>query len=170
MKALIALSVLQLVIMAFLIGKVIAIENRVDPVEYVEQVKSPAIDTNFSQANVDTNGLTSHGSMDGKYDDSFELQMRNIVREELAAQLANLPRPAYQARASVNHSPIDPLQSQHYLDQVMQKLSVYENVGNISNKDMENITLEMARLNQTDRRKAYSKLASAINSGSMKVH
>jgi hypothetical protein len=159
MKALVTLSLLQLGLLLFLFLRISTLENE------LHSQGSPEYGNSTKRKSYEARPSTSEST--GDYA-SLVHELRTIVRQELSAQLAALPAVAATAPTAVAPDSIDETEYQYQLQSVMQKMDLYESVGNISQSDMHNLQSEIMTLNAADRKQALSRLARAMNSGAVK--
>jgi hypothetical protein len=155
MKALVVLSVLQVVLLLFLLGKSALLEDRLDAME------------NDGAAGVEFGAPTQNrqGAQPGEH--LTGLQLRAIVREELAAQLVASTEAEPEARPADVGEADDP-QYQYQVREVTQKLDLYQSVGAISDNDMHDLQSEIMALQEPERTAAMRQLIRALNSGDVK--
>ena len=93
--------------------------------------------------------------------------MRQIIREELAAQADGRPGPANQVDAVFASESTDKAENQYQREQVAQQLEYHASVGSISNADMQKLQGEIARLDEASRTEMLRELTRALNSGQL---
>ena len=159
MKTLTILGLVQTAILLFLLGKIGLFEEE-------STVAWPA-EQNTLVSEDPTNTQSQSNSSD-TYTYPDEERLRQIIREELVAQLAALPGADSQKPATVAAGPIDEAEYQYQFESVTQKLDLYVSVGSVSDIDMQNLLSEIMTLNEADRKQALSRLMRAMNSGALK--
>lgn len=166
MKTLILIGALQVVMFAVLFGKLSAIDKRIEAAPQQEPVLA---NTDFALTSTDTIETSVPQVSISQDDRLFQLRMRRIVREELEAHFVNTQNSGPRESEESAGQRMDPLLSGHELDLIIQEISNYQSLGQISLKDIEDLQMEIVRLNDADRKVAFSSLAKAVNSGSLSV-
>lgn len=158
MKTLTVLILVQTAVLLVLFGKIVAIEKRVPVAEYKDQ------DALFIDA-FDVLPADAYSSDSFSY--ANENQLRNIIREELAAQLESLSDSI--KRADVIAAPTSATRAYdpNQREQVAQKVDYYSTVGSISSVEMQKLQWEIAKLDVAGRREMLGRLVQAINSGAL---
>jgi len=92
-----------------------------------------------------------------------EALLRQVVREELAAQLAVTAAPGATRVAVAPAAPRDPEKDRRQRERVEQQIEHYRSVGNISDAQMIELQNDIALLDPISRREMLSKLTRAMN-------
>ena len=163
MKLVVTLLVVQTVLLALLVMKVLGIESRL-------ATASPGQpEATFPAAAMPIRDAPLPDAAPAPAED----RMRRIVREELAAQLDRITAGGgepgdtgdgnMETRAPVGtpNSDADPYAS----DAVSRRIDYYVSVGTISDVEMQQLQTEIAKLGEADRRRMLGKLVNALNSG-----
>jgi hypothetical protein len=158
MKILTILGLVQTGILLLLLGKIMLLEDEM-------AVAGPAIqDTSVSRELSNTQSQsTSRGTT--VYAD--EDRLRQIIREELAAQPGGAFGSANQVDAISASNPVDPAENQRQRELVTQQLNYFSSVGSISDMDMQKLQGEIAKLDNAGRKEMLGKLVRAMNSGEL---
>jgi len=80
-----------------------------------------------------------------------EDRLRQIIREELAAQLNQLPRPENTGNPVMTAGPRDPAEIERQREQVFQQLEYFTSAGRISDMEMQQLQMEIAKLDAAGR-------------------
>jgi hypothetical protein len=168
LKAVLALTVLQTGLIAFLLIDRGAAGPRSDPVVPAGQPEAGA------------RGPLAHGSREALSPESplSEQALRRIVREELADRVDRilLEREAAvdtemptQARPNTpdaldEPAPADPYEVEH----VSQQIDYFVSVGSITSSEMSRLQSDIARLAGAERERLLRKVVAALNSGQLK--
>jgi hypothetical protein len=99
-----------------------------------------------------------------------ENRLRQIVREELRAQLGESLASAAQAAEEEVPDPVSEAEYQYRLDAAMQNLDYHIEQGEISNTDMIKLQSEIALLDEDGRRQMLGRLARAMSTGELEGH
>lgn len=99
-----------------------------------------------------------------------EQAIRRIIREELAAHLELLESIQGDNRPTPKEDPVSPAEYQQRLDLANQQLEYYIQQGVISNAEMANLQMNIARLDPESRKNLLNLLSQAINSGDLDGH
>jgi hypothetical protein len=94
-----------------------------------------------------------------------EDRLRQIIQEELRAQLSDLSGTGQQANAPVEPGPIDVAEMEFQRQRISQQLEYYSSLGEISDADMQLLQMDIARLDAASRTEMLGELNRAINSG-----
>lgn len=149
MKLLAALSLLQTAAIAFLLVKMANLDEVIKPMPVVES----AVATGSSSA--------------GKHDLEEE-QLRKVIREELASHLNSRSGAVNDERAPTASSPINTIDQRAQMDLVARQLEHYKSQGVISESEMQNLQVEIAKLDKPAQKQMLSKLVKAMNSGEIR--
>jgi len=158
MKTLTVLVLVQTGVLLLLFGKIIAIEKVLPLAEY-ENRETP-VSNGFNVPPVDARSSNSYSNLD-------EAQLRTIIREEFETYLAAGSAPGNEAQAAESSYTAE---NQYQADAVMQQLDYFESVGRISEMEMQNIQIEIAKLHKSDRRQMLNRLIRTMNAGDVKGH
>lgn len=154
MKILTALVIVQLLAIGFLTAKVIGLEQqfKANNTAVVEQTQS--IDPEDSPVIVTSpgGGIT-------------ESQVRRVIREELAA----IDRPSPTVEQAEERQALTGYELERQFDLVMETLDYHIQEGRISEVDMANLQLEIAKLDKDRRHQAFSALVKAMNTGDLEA-
>ncbi len=96
-----------------------------------------------------------------------EAAIRTIIREELAAQLGQLPAGGTAVNPGPQSSNETPAQYAARRDRVADTIDYYTRVGRISEQEMGRLQVEIARLQEGDRQQMMMELVRAMNEGSL---
>jgi len=158
MKALTILSVVQTGLLILLFSRSIALEDELA----TRSQSAPATTANnpiFSPT-ADNSSRQAYSSID-------EGQLRRIIREELDGHASNTPNTNGQVSQSASYDPATAAEQQYQLDQVSQRIEYFSSVGNISDMEMVDLQMEIARLDDAGRTAMLRKLTQAMNSGAI---
>ena len=158
MKALIVLILVQTGVLLLMFGKMVAIEEEIAPAMLDE--KNTLLSDKF------TNTQSQSYSND-TYLYPNEDRLRQIIREELAAQSDRRFGPAEQVDAVFASSSTDNAENQYQREQVVQQLNYYASVGSISDGDMQKLQGEIAKLDEASRTEMLRMITRALNSGQL---
>ena len=155
MKTIIALSLVQTAVLIVLLGKLVLFEQDTNVAEHVEQrtLMSEPLDNPATDS-------TAIYYMDDN-------QLRQIIREELAAQLDGRPGPDAETDAFMASNTSDPSEYQYQRELVAQQLEYHTSVGSISDTDMQKLQGEIAKLDAAGRTEMLGRLIRALNSGGL---
>ena len=158
MKTLTVLVLVQTGVLLLLFFKIVAIEKEMPATRYADSNTAPSdalpVDAQSSQRN-------SYPS---------EIQLRNIIREEFEAYLVagsgSIDNEQVAMAAELNYT----AENQYQLDAVAQELDYFESVGRISEMEMQNIQMDIAKLHKSDRGQMLKRLVRTMNTGDVKGH
>jgi len=156
---LVVLAVAQTALILVLLIKVINLENQSNVASTDEQ-KSPSSEP-LAVTEIPGRPIQPPRQLD-------ERRLRQIVREELRAQLDGLLAPATLAAEEEGPEPVSEAEYQYRFDAAMQNLDYYLKQGEIPDADMIRLQSEIARLDEDGRRRMLSRLARAMSSGELK--
>jgi len=156
MKTSTVLILVQTGVLLLLFGRIIAIEKRVPVAE------AKAQDTLFSEA-IDVLPPSAYASNGVFYAD--EIQLRKIIREELAAQLESSSDSNKQTEMVAASVSANRVYEPHQRERVAQQVDYYASVGSISDTEMHELQWEIAKLDETGRKEMLGKLVRALNLG-----
>ena len=94
-------------------------------------------------------------------------QLRQIIREELGAQLDGRSGSNIDMDAPIASNATDNTEIQYQRDLVAQQLDYHTSVGSISDTDMQKLQGEIAKLDEAGRKEMLGKLVRALNSGGL---
>jgi hypothetical protein len=94
-------------------------------------------------------------------------QLRQIIREELAAQLDGRPGPDEKVDAVIVSNAADHSEIQYQRELVAQQLEYHTSVGSISDADMQKLQGDIAMLDAAGRTEMLGKLTRALNTGGL---
>jgi 4-hydroxyphenylpyruvate dioxygenase-like putative hemolysin len=155
MKTIIVLSLVQTAVLIFLLGKFVLFEQ----------------DTNVTERAVQ-NTVVSESVYDPASDRSTiyymdDNQLRQIIREELAAQLGGSSGTDKNTDASIASNVTDHSEIQYQRELVAQQLEYHTSVGSISDADMQKLQGDIAMLDAAGRTEMLGKLTRALNTGGL---
>ena len=157
MKILIALCSVQTLILLFLLGKTVIFEDG---------STSGAVNKNVLL--VDDHPSTQSQSTSGNNQlYPAEDRLRQIIREELAAQPVRTSTSIEQMHAVSGPDSTNSAENQIKRDIVVQQLEYHKSAGEISNADMQKLQMQIGKLDQVSRREMLRKLTQALNSGEL---
>lgn len=156
MKTLTVISILQIVAILLLFGKLANIEEIVGR-STPATVAVPLSSNPFQSAQ---NPVESTVYAD-------ESRLRQVIREELVAQLGQ--QAGFEARVNpaVTPGPGDSAEIERRREQVFQQLEYFSSVGRISDSEMAKLQMDIAKLDAAGRTAALAELSRALNSGSL---
>jgi hypothetical protein len=158
MKTMIILGLIQTALLLFLFGKFVLFEEELIPASHVSQ------DTSVGDNTDKTQPLIKSGSSYVYLDEDL---LRQIIREELAAQSNQRSGSVGQMDIVFEPSPAEKANNQYQRDLVTQQLEYHTSVGSISNTDMQKLQGEIAKLDAAGQTEMLSKLTGALNSGKL---
>ena len=94
-----------------------------------------------------------------------EERIRQIIQEELRAELKHLSRSDQPPVTAISASSLDAAELEYQRDHVSQQIDYYSSVGIISDLEMQQLQMEIAKLDATNRNEVLSQLIRALNSG-----
>lgn len=156
MKTLTILGLVQTVILLFLFGKIVLFEEKATVAAHAEQ--------NTLVGDALTNTQSQSYSND-TYLYPNEDRLRQIIREELGAELDRRSDPDKQMDPVIASSSTDKTETDFQRELVTQQLEYYSSVGSISDSEMQKLQMEIAKLDDTGRTEMLRELSRAINSG-----
>jgi hypothetical protein len=159
MKALIVLILVQTGVLLLMFGKIVAIEEEMAPAMLDE--KNTLLSDKFANTQ-------SQSYSNDTYLYPNEDQLRQIIREELAAQLDSSFGPAEQMDAVFAPNSTEKAEDQYQREQVAQQLDYHTSVGRISDTDMQKLQMDIAKLDEAGRKEMLSELTRTLNSGQLK--
>jgi len=156
MKTLTILGLVQTVILLFLLGKIVLFEEETTVAGHAEQ--NTLVSDDLTNTQYQSNSSNSYIYPD-------EDRLRQIIREELAAQLDRRSGPAKQMDEVIASNSTDKAENQYQPELVAQQLEYHTSVGSISDMDMQKLQIEIAKLDEASRKEMLRKLTRALNSG-----
>ena len=158
MKIVIAVLVVQTSVLLLIAGRITGLENELTPVTPGEQANSPATNLPVMRSQVNLVEPDAYPN---------EERLRQIIREELRAELDRESAPDRKADPVIVASSVDPAEMEQKRELVAQQLEYHLTVGSISDIEMQQLQLDIARLDPAGRMEMLSKLSRAFNSGSL---
>jgi hypothetical protein len=161
MKVLVVLCIAQLILIALLFLRVLGVESALNASRPMATSASPVTSTATAATRPGTTSVALVAD---------EQRLREIIREELAAQARNPGGPATAASIPEGAVPADPVMDRDYdyrLDSVQQSLDFYAQVGEISQAEMLQLQTEIAKLRPEDRTAMFSRLVRELNNGAI---
>lgn len=159
MKRVYALLIAQVLLTLFAIVKLIDIDGRIDSHETAAD-RAPSAPTEFVDSQPGQTPIMTSGL--------HEVTLREIIREELAANTTASLRRAEEENRDSGLQTVDTPEYRYHVERVSQRLDYFESVGEISNREMEELQAEMAKLQAADRRRMFNRLVQSMNSGRIK--
>ena len=148
---------MQTGLLLFLFGKIVLFEEETTVAGHAGQ--NTLVSDPFDDPPADRNATAIH------YVD--ENQLRQIIREELRAQLDGRSGSAKQMDAVIASDSTDTAENQYQRELVAQQLLYHTSVGSISNVDMQKLQGEIAKLDAASQKEMLGKLTRALNSGEL---
>jgi hypothetical protein len=99
-----------------------------------------------------------------------EIELRRIIREELAAHPTAIAASQTAEKSGVAVEPLREPDSKRQLETVNRQLDNFIGAGAISESEMEALQGDIATLDSAGRKEILGKLVRAMNSGSLKGH
>lgn len=99
-----------------------------------------------------------------------ESQLRQIIQEELRAQLENLSLGGRTEPPRVTETPVAAADLENQRAVVTQQLDYYMSIGNISDREMHDLQLNIAKLDEAGRQEMLTRLVRAMNTGRVDAH
>ena len=161
MKILTILALVQTGILLLLLGKIMLLEEETAVAGHAGQNTLVSHDLSNTQSQNNSRGTNVYADED---------RLRQIIREELAAQPGGGFAPSNQVNAVAASGSVDSAKNQQQKELVTQQLEYFSSVGSISNTDMQKLQGEIAKLDNAGRKEMLGKLARAMNSGQIKGH
>jgi len=144
-------------LLLFLFGKIVLFEEETTVAGHPGQ--NTLVSDPFDDPPADRNSTAIH------YVD--ENQLRQIIREELRAQLDGRSGSDKQMGAVIASDSTDTAENQYQRELVAQQLLYHTSVGSISNVDMQKLQGEIAKLDAASQKEMLGKLTRALNSGEL---
>lgn len=161
MKILTALSALQIVAIAFLLFKVVSIDESIGSIATGNEAQ-PVEDSNVTTPT--GRSVVESSQPDGALTSG---EVRRIVREELRAQIGALASSATGADSTTAPDPYDEIEYQQRYELVDQELEFFIDQGTISDSEMAALQMEIAKLDAQGRKQMLRRLTQALNSGEL---
>ena len=158
MKILIALAVVQTALLLILVGKLVLVDD--EPAVAPGAEESSIVSDDYARAQSPGYSYESGTQLD-------EYQLRQIIREELAALSIGSDGSSNQAEAEIVLSAAEITEREYQRDQVAQQLNYHTSVGSISVADMQKLQTEIAKLDAAGRTEMLRELTRALNSGEL---
>ena len=155
MKTIIVLSLVQTAVLIILLGKFVLFEQDTTVAAHIEK------DT---VASMPLNDPATDRTVVYYMDDD---QLRQIIREELGAQLDGRSGPDEETDAFMASNTSDPSAYQYQREQVAQQLEYHTSVGSISDTDMQKLQGDIAKLDAAGRTEMLRRLTRALNTGGL---
>ncbi len=157
MKTIITLSIVQLIVILFLLMEVMNGDGKTAAtIESPVTVAPSSTLTDLREARKNTGGFD-------------ENQLRRIVREELRAQLDQFAlKDVHSSGGEQASDIISEAEYQYRLDASLQNLEYYIQQGAISDAEMAELQAGIATLDQEGRRQMLSLISKALSSGELK--
>jgi len=159
MKIVTVLVLLQTGVLLLLFGKIVSIED--------EMTLATPGEKNTSVTD-DLAGTQSQSFSSDAYLYPNEDRLRNIIREELSAELNRESEPDQQTAPVVAAGSMDTTEMEYQQAQVAQQLDTYVSVGSISDADMQKLQMDIAKLDDAGRTEMLRELSRAFNSGRLR--
>ena len=149
---------MQVGLLILIVTRITALDNRVT----AQPATTPANPVGrYSQA------PPPDAQSDNQLSSNDEARLRQIIREELRAHPATGTNSDSLITKSATPNPDNRPESSFQLDRVSQKIDYFSSVGHISEVEMGNLEMEIAKLDPVDRREMLRKLTQALNSGAI---
>lgn len=158
MRALVALGVVQVALMILIFSRIAALDDRID----TQSAASPANAINHPDPPPPP-GVRRHEA----FSSSDEARLRQIIREELRAHPATGANPDQRVAETTTSNIGTVPESRFQLDRVSQKIDYYSSIGHISEIEMGDLEVEIAKLDPAGRREMLRKLTQSLNSGAI---
>ena len=157
MKAILMLVAVQTALIVALFFKVSTIEDAIDESGPLAETSADSLPAELGS-----------GSRDNATPVALsEAAIRTIIREELAAQLGQLPAGGTAVNPGPPISNETPEEYAARRDRVADTIDYYTRVGRISEQEMGRLQVEIARLQEGDRQQMMMELVRAMNEGSL---
>ena len=161
MKTLTVLLLAQLALLVLLLVKVVSLDNAL-PETMAEQhatiAEQPVAPSNSTLSMPESGSHVTSAPFP-------EDRLREIIREELAAQLKSIA--GSQTDAAPAPSPVDDTEFQYRRELVAQRLQYYASVGQITRQEMDELQGQIAALKEEDRQAMFRELVGALNTGAI---
>jgi hypothetical protein len=156
MKIITTLVLLQTGILLLLFAKVAGIED---------EMTSPPAGESYARVADDPGDAQSQSYSNDSYWYPDEDRLRQIIREELRAELDVKSESDKQTDPDIVPGSRDAVEMEYHRAQVAQQLETYVSVGSISDVDMQRLQMDIARLDAAGRTEMLGELSRAFNSG-----
>ncbi len=150
------IGLVQIAAILFLYSKLVDIDDNMNLTVAAEQNTLVSDDLTNTQSQSDSNDTYLY---------PIEDRLRQIIREELGAQLDGQPRPNKQMDTVIASSSTDKAEIEYQRELVSQQLEYYSSVGSISDTDMQKLQMDIAKLDEASRKEMLRELMRALNSG-----
>lgn len=156
MKILIIIGVVQVAMILLLFTKITDLDDQISQLTAADQEMPASDDSGSSEVPVFLRQPRVYENED---------QLRQIIREELTAQLEGRSGPVTNLQDLA--SPVDgnPEEAASRREAVAQQLEYYASIGSISDIEMEKLQMDIARLDPASRTEMLRELTRALNSG-----
>ena len=158
LRALIILGVIQVGLLILMFNRLTALDGRLAA---QPPTSSPSPVSNISPS--PPAGVRS----DDAFWSSDEARLRQIIREELRAQPASDANSDQPVAGTGTFNPDAVPENRIQLDRVSQKIDYFSSIGHISEDEMGDLEMEIAKLDPAGRRDMLRKLTQALNSGAI---
>ena len=158
MKTLTILSLVQTGILLVLLGKIVLFEEETTVARHAEANTLVSDELTSTQSQSNSSDTSNYVNED---------RLRQIIREELAAQPDGGIGPAKQVDAVFASDSTDKAENQYQREQVAQQLNYHTSVGSISNAEMQKLQGEITKLDEASRTEMLRELIRALNSGQL---
>ena len=157
MKTITILSLVQTAILLILLGKIVFFEEESTISGDAEQYAS--VNNPFDAPSTDGHVATAY------YPD--ENQLRQIIREELGAQLDGRSGPDEETDSFKESNTSDHPEYQYQRELVAEQLEFHTSVGSISDTDMQRLQGDIAKLDAAGQKEMLGRLTRALNAGQL---
>lgn len=96
-----------------------------------------------------------------------EDRFRQIIQEELRAELRHVSQVSQHQETANTNTSLNGSDLEYQRDHVSQKIDYYSSVGSISDLEMQQLQMDIARLDEAGRKEMLRRLIGALNSGSL---
>jgi hypothetical protein len=155
-KSLAVIALIQLAAILLIYNKIAAVENSVAAAISTKQIELQQEYPSQTEAPIHPD----HANVL-----PVEERLRQIIREELSTQLANLPRRDQPRNAAVVTNSTSEAEMESQRELVSHQLEYYSSVGRITNLEMQQLQTEIAKLDAASRKEMFSQLTRELNSG-----
>jgi len=158
-KGIVALAIIalvQLIAILLIYNKIGTVERDIAAVMSAQQIEAHRNEPAKADTRTQLNHTHAHPTED---------RMRQIIQEELRAELRHLSQTVQQADLAVVTSPVGEAEMESRRELVFQQLNYFMGVGRVSDIEMQKLQADIAKLDATGRNEALRELSRAINSG-----
>ena len=149
---------MQTGILLILLGKIVLFEDKTHVAGYGPENSLPDDDLVSTQSQDYSNDTGLYPNED---------RLRQIIRDELSAQLDGIFATDKQSDAVIAAELPDSAENQYQRDLVVEQLQYHTSVGSISEADMSRLQMEIAKLDDSGRKEMLQMLTQALNSGDL---